>query len=109
MELLSAPGLTEDADKRLREFLAELDVAEISTPVEEATVRLRKYARLGLPDAIIAGTAEVLECPLVTADQELVRKLASRLQVVDPYASVAPGSPPAAQGEDESGGETATT
>ncbi|NCO43608.1 MAG: type II toxin-antitoxin system VapC family toxin [Armatimonadetes bacterium] len=100
MELLSAPGLTEDAERQVRTFLSRLDVAEISARVEEATVRLRRSVRLRLPDAIIVATAEVLGCPLVTADKELVRKVASRLQVIDPHGSAAPEPPPAEAGDD---------
>ena len=82
-ELLSAPRLTPEAEARIQELLQTLQVIGIGVSVEGKAVEGRREYRLKLPDAIIAATAEVLGCPLVTADQELVRKLASRLEVVN--------------------------
>ncbi|NCO33916.1 MAG: type II toxin-antitoxin system VapC family toxin [Armatimonadetes bacterium] len=84
MELLSAPGLTPDAETEIRRLLQGLRVIGIGAAVEEKAVRLRREYRLKLPDAIIAATAEVLDWPLVTADEELARRLSPRVNVLNP-------------------------
>lgn len=69
MELLSAPRLTPDAETQVQDLLQTLRVIGIGVAVEGKAVGVRRECRLKLPDAIIAATAEVLGCPLVTADQ----------------------------------------
>lgn len=62
-------GARDAADEAaIRAFLTTFRVAELSPPISEAAVLLRRTAtpRLKLPDAIIYATARDEQCPLVT-------------------------------------------
>jgi len=89
MELLSVPGLTREAEGEIQRLLQHLQVVGIDSLVENAAVALRRERHLKLPDAIIAATAKVLNCPLVTGDAELARKVDTAIRVLNPYAPVA--------------------
>ena len=73
LELLAYPSLSADDERRIRELLADVSVADITGPVKEATIRLRRAHGLRLPDAIVAATALSLEAELVTNDARLAR------------------------------------
>jgi predicted nucleic acid-binding protein len=49
-----------------RRFIATLELVQLSPPIAEETVRVRRERNLKLPDAIIWATARHLGCPLVT-------------------------------------------
>ena len=77
LEFLSYPGLT-DADRALlSEFLGKicvLDVASGDEALMSAISSMRVGHGLKLPDAIIAGTASVCGCEIVTADDHFSRQ-----------------------------------
>lgn len=49
-------------------MLSAIEVAQITTEIEEKVIEIRTTCRLKLPDAIIAATATSLGAPLVTND-----------------------------------------
>jgi len=55
-------------ESAVRTFLATFRIAEISAPISEAAVQLRRTAtpRLKLPDAIIYATFRAERCSLIT-------------------------------------------
>jgi predicted nucleic acid-binding protein len=58
IELLSWVTGSNRLDSDIRAFIAESEIFELTEPVIQQTVRLRRhYKRLNLPDAIIAATA----------------------------------------------------
>lgn len=68
MELLSYAGLDEDGEKAIREFLADLDIVDLTPEVKERAILLRRSHGLKLPDAIIAATAVTLDAELLSND-----------------------------------------
>ena len=71
IELLAFPGLTSSEEVLIRSALAKVTVHGIDQNVKEEAIRLRRNARLKLPDAIIAATAICHRAVLVTNDAEL--------------------------------------
>lgn len=73
MELLSYPSLDAAEEERVREFLTEIALIELTQEVKEAAIRIRRQHALKLPDAIISATALTLEAELATSDRDLLR------------------------------------
>jgi predicted nucleic acid-binding protein len=71
VELLSFHGLPPDEERRIRQFLRHVTVIDFDEEVERATIVMRRFTQLKLPDAIIAATAVALEAPLFTFDRRL--------------------------------------
>ncbi len=71
IELLSYPSLDAAGEERIRAFLSEITVVELTREVKEAAIQLRRQHSLKLPDAIIAATASSLEAELLTNDHKL--------------------------------------
>lgn len=71
VELLSFHDLPSDEEKRIRQFLRYVHVIDFNEEVEAATIVMRRFTRLKLPDAIIAATAVALNAPLFTFDRRL--------------------------------------
>ena len=72
LELLAYPGLASAEEQRIRAFLADIPVTDLTQSVKHHAVNLRKRFGLKLPDAIIAATALALEATLLTNDQRLL-------------------------------------
>jgi predicted nucleic acid-binding protein len=53
-------------ERTLRAFLSSFQLLEIDEPIASEAVRLRRAARLKLPDAIIFATAQRHRLPLAT-------------------------------------------
>lgn len=72
LELLAYPGLVPSEEQRVRAFLAEIAVTELTQAIKSHAVELRKRYSLKLPDAMVAATALALEATLLTNDQRLL-------------------------------------
>ena len=71
MELRSFPQLTAEEEQLIRERLTRLTIYGIDDAIKEEAIRLRRTARLKLPDALIAATAIVHQAILLTNDQQI--------------------------------------
>lgn len=71
LELLAYPGLDASEEQRVRAFLADIAVTDLTQAIKNHAVELRKRYSLKLPDAIVAGAALALEATLLTNDQRL--------------------------------------
>ncbi len=56
----------EKEQKSAREFLENFKIIEIDQEISEEGVRIRQKEKIRLPDALIAATAQVHHCLLVT-------------------------------------------
>jgi len=83
-ELLSFHGLPPAEEKRIRQFLHHVSVVDFNEQVEAATIALRRFTQLKLPDAIIAATAVSLGAPLFSFDRRLVALGWPGLRIVIP-------------------------
>lgn len=72
LELLAYPGLVSTEEQRVRAFLADIPVTDLTPTVKQHAVDLRKRYGLKLPDAIVTATALALEATLLTNDQRLL-------------------------------------
>lgn len=72
LELLAYPSLASSEEQRIREFLADVPITDLTQSVKRHAVSLRKRFGLKLPDAIVAATALALEATLLTNDQRLL-------------------------------------
>ena len=72
LELLAYPGLVSSEEQRIRDFLSDVPVTDLTPSVKHHAVSLRKQFGLKLPDAIVAATALALEATLLTNDQRLL-------------------------------------
>ncbi len=69
IELLSFPALPPNEELLIRERLALLKIYGIDNAIKEKTIQLRKTSPLKIPDAIIAATAMIHDCVLVSNDK----------------------------------------
>jgi predicted nucleic acid-binding protein len=70
LELLSAKYLKPDDIFKIRQFISECTVIDISQEIKDITINLRQNYTLKLPDCIIAATSIWLNMPLITADND---------------------------------------
>lgn len=80
MELLSYPALHASTELQIRNFLSEITVVGLTDSVKTTAINIRRQEGLKLPDAIVVGTAMVLDAELLTNDAQL-SKWATRLQI----------------------------
>ena len=71
MELLGWPSLTPEEEQKVREFLTQLVICELTLPIRARAVQLRREQRLRLPDAIVCATALEFDVDLWTNDNDL--------------------------------------
>jgi hypothetical protein len=72
LELLAYPGLDSSEEQRVRAFLSDIPITDLTPSVKQHAVDLRKRFSLKLPDAIVAATALALDATLLTKDQRLL-------------------------------------
>ena len=73
IELLSYPSLNVEAERQIRALLSEIGLVELTPPIRNTAIQLRRQYELKVPDAIIAGTALVLDAEILTNDPHLLR------------------------------------
>jgi tRNA(fMet)-specific endonuclease VapC len=76
LEFLSFPGLSEKDRLLFQSFLARVTVIDVCTgdiQLKERVQAFRAEKKLKLPDAVIAASATVNDCTLVTADKQLLK------------------------------------
>lgn len=73
MELLAWPSLSTEEEKRVREFLGQLVICELTPSIRARAVQLRKEQHLKLPDAIVCATAMEFGTELWTNDTTLAK------------------------------------
>ena len=73
MELLAWPSLSTEDEKKVRDFVAQLTVYELTPSIRNRAVQLRKAERLKLPDAIVCATALEFGMVLWTNDETLMK------------------------------------
>jgi predicted nucleic acid-binding protein len=87
MELLSYSSITPTEEQRIRQFLARLQILNLTEAIKQTAIDLRKRNRLKLPDAIIAATAFELDATLLSNDIKLTKIANLKVQSVSLKAS----------------------
>ncbi len=86
LEILGFAGLNETDENGLRQLLAEFEEAQITSPVIERAIQIRKSIRIKIPDALLAATALVHQAKMVTRNTVDLRNIEG-LAIVSPIAS----------------------
>jgi predicted nucleic acid-binding protein len=73
MELLAWPSLTAEEEKKVREFLGQLVICDLTPSIRARAVQLRKEHHLKLPDAVVCATAIEFGVELWTNDVSLTK------------------------------------
>jgi predicted nucleic acid-binding protein len=72
LELLKFPGITEEEENRILDFLSMVPVLPLNADIEHETVAISRATKLKLPDAIIGATAIVYGASVVTRDAHVL-------------------------------------
>jgi hypothetical protein len=70
LELLSAKYLRPDDISKIKQFISECTIIDITPEIKENSIKLRQTYSIKLPDCIIAATSLWLKMPLITADSD---------------------------------------
>ena len=73
MELLGARYLKPDDLLKIKQFISECTVIDITPEIKEFTISIRQKYNIKLPDSIILATSLWLNMPLITADQDFTK------------------------------------
>ena len=68
MEMLGYPSINNDEIDRIKTFIGDCSVLELTTAVKEKAIFIRRQYNLKLPDAIIAATAIQANIPFISSD-----------------------------------------
>jgi predicted nucleic acid-binding protein len=66
IEVLGFPNLSEQEEASVRRLLNEFQEVAVSNAVIERTIQIRKLARIKIPDALIAASADTAQAVVVT-------------------------------------------
>jgi len=83
IELLSFPSLKKDDIKLLNSFLNECIILDLTKPIKQIAINLRRNKKLKLSDSIIAATSIHLDFPLVTMDSDFNKVSKLNTVVID--------------------------
>ncbi len=70
LELLGNCNLNFDDHIKIKQFIAECTVIDITPGIKEFTISIRQKYSIKLPDSIIMATSLWLNMPLITADHD---------------------------------------
>jgi predicted nucleic acid-binding protein len=70
LELLGSRNIKPNDILKIKQFIAECTVIDITSEIKEFTISLRQKFSIKLPDSIIMATSLWLNMPLITADHD---------------------------------------
>lgn len=70
LELLGNRNLNSDDFLKIKQFISECTVIDITSGIKEYAISLRQKYAIKLPDCIIMATSLWLNMPLITADHD---------------------------------------
>jgi len=73
LELLGSRYLNPDDNSKIKQFISECTVIDITPEIKDITINIRQNYNLKLPDCIIIATSLWLNMPLITADQDFTK------------------------------------
>lgn len=82
LEFLSFPGLSDGDRGCFEDFARRVEIVDLTasaTALVERALFIRREARLKLPDAVVAASAQVNEVVLVSSDRDFSRVLGLEL------------------------------
>lgn len=88
IEILGWPGQSAETARRAKGFLDQFSEQALSDEIAERCIALRQQRRIKIADAIVAATAQQLNCPLVTRNTDDFKWIEG-LELVDPLEPAA--------------------
>ena len=73
IELLCYPNLSIEEEKKIKEFLKNINIVNINDFIKEKTIFFIKKYNIKIPDAIIVSSSYMLNIPLVSNDKQLFK------------------------------------
>jgi predicted nucleic acid-binding protein len=73
LELLGTRNLKDADVLKIKQFIGECTVIDITTEIKEQAINIRQKYNIKLPDCIILATSIWLNIPLITADQDFTK------------------------------------
>lgn len=73
IELLGYPSITPNVERQILNFLRDITIVNIDSPIVEIAIAMRREKVIKLPDAVIAATAVTFNAPLVTRDADILK------------------------------------
>jgi predicted nucleic acid-binding protein len=70
LELLGSRNLNVNAILKIKQFISECTVIDITPGIKDFAIHIRQHYTVKLPDCIIMATSLWLNMPLITADQD---------------------------------------
>jgi predicted nucleic acid-binding protein len=70
LKLLGFKGIVRDQYTEINKFIKECIVIDINEEIKNKVIELRRTTRLKLPDSIILATAQYLNIPIITSDDD---------------------------------------
>ena len=83
IEVLGFPNLSDPEATAIRQLLNEFEEVPISKAVIDQTILIRKAARIKVPDALIAASAQLIQAMVVTRNTSDFERV-SGITVVHP-------------------------
>lgn len=84
LDLFGLPGLKGEEESKISEILKPFVEIAVDSAIIDRAIGVRRARRIKVPDAIIAATALVKGCSLITRNTEDFKGI-SDLVVIDPY------------------------
>uniref|UniRef100_A0A7C4W6S8 Type II toxin-antitoxin system VapC family toxin n=1 Tax=Desulfatirhabdium butyrativorans TaxID=340467 RepID=A0A7C4W6S8_9BACT len=84
LELFGFPGLTEKEEGKIKELLRAFEEVPVTSEIIDRAIRIRKKAKVKVPDAIIGASALVFGCNLITRNLADFKAIED-LKVIDPF------------------------
>lgn len=84
IELFATKHISESEKNQLEKFVKITKVHDVNSFIINDTIEIRQNYKIKLPDAIIAATAIVNNCMLITRNEEDFKNI-SYLQVLNPW------------------------
>lgn len=73
LELLGYKGITKKEKETVEQFISQCYIIDLNEDIKSNVITIRQNHSVKLPDAIIAGTAQHLALPLITADKGFIK------------------------------------
>lgn len=84
LELFGFPGLRGEEEQKLSDLLSFFAEVDVTSTVIDQAIQIRRQKRIKVPDAIIAATALVKNCVLLTRNMDDFKNIQG-LAVVNPH------------------------
>jgi len=84
LELFGFPGIKTSEESKIADLLKPFEEVAVTSSIIDRAIKIRKKAKVKVPDAIIAGTAQACGCHLITRNVDDF-KIIPGLKIINPF------------------------